>query len=149
MRMLSMSLSLNLENRNVHKNTTKWQNDYVIQSNSFYINSIFSQWLLITSTTILIGIDANVSENATTRRKLAFANLTQTLNLETVLPGNSPTFHHNNGSSTSQIDHILTNDTKLISFLGQKCKLDDSDNLSGHDALLASIKDVNVDNHEN
>ena len=60
--------------------------------------------------------------------------------LKTILPGDDPTFHHNNGFSESQIDHILTNDTELVSYLKQLCKLDDPTNLSSHDAIIGTIQ---------
>ena len=60
--------------------------------------------------------------------------------LKTILPGDDPTFHHNNGFSESQIEHILTNDTELVSYMKQLCKLDDPTNLSSHDAIIGTIQ---------
>ena len=57
-----------------------------------------------------------------------------------MLPGDDPTFHHNNGSSESQIDHILTNNRELINLYQHLCKHDDETNLSSHDASIGSIK---------
>ena len=62
------------------------------------------------------------------------------LMLETTHLGENPTFHHNNGTSESQIDHILTNKPEMVSFLTQPCKLDDPTNLSSHDAIIGKIK---------
>ena len=42
--------------------------------------------------------------------------------------------------SESQIDHILTNNRELVSFLNHLCKKDDPLNLSSHDALVGKIK---------
>ena len=97
------------------------------------------------SSLILIGIDANVSEKSNERRKNAFNKLQETFQLKTILPGTQPTFHHNNGSSESQIDHILTNDKRMVSFYEQRCKYFDSENLSSHDVLVASIKCINIE----
>jgi len=44
----------------------------------------------------------------------AFTEFKETFQLKTVLFGNQPTFHHNNGSS--QMDHILTNNLNVVSF---------------------------------
>ena len=40
----------------------------------------------------------------------------------------------------SQIDHILTNNTEIVSFLNHLCKKDDPINLSSHDALVGKVK---------
>ena len=90
--------------------------------------------------TVIIGIDLNTSEKSTSRRKEAFSAFNSEFELKTILPGEEPTFHHNNGVSESQIDHILTNNTKIVSFLEHKCKLDDPTNLSSHDAILGKLK---------
>ena len=64
------------------------------------------------------------------------------------MPGNEPTFHHNNGISESHIDHILTNNINIVSFLQQKCKLEDSTNISSHDAILGRLK-LNIKQNKN
>ena len=90
-------------------------------------------------------MDANVSMKSNNRRIKAFEEFKETFQLETTFYGNQPTFHHNNGSSESQIDYILTNNLNVVSFLELKCKHNDSDNLSSHDALVASIQGISID----
>ena len=98
---------------------------------------------------IIIGIDSNCSEKATSRRQEAFSKFTDKLKLKTILSGSKATFHHNNGTSESQIDHILTNNSEAVSFLRQLCKYDDPTNLSSHDAIVGEIKLNNVTKHNN
>ena len=93
--------------------------------------------------TIVIGIDANTSIKSSKRRQRIFSEFLQNFSLETILPGDDPTFHHNNGYSESQIDHILTNNREIINFHQQLCKHDDEINLSSHDAIIGSIKILN------
>ena len=89
---------------------------------------------------IMIGIDSNVSENSPRRRKDAFLEFSSTFSLSSILIDQRPTFHHNNGTSETQIDHILTNNCDLVKFKELNCKLFDSDNLSSHDAITGEIK---------
>ena len=97
---------------------------------------------------LVIGLDANSSVKSSSRRQEAFFNFKQKFKLSTILPGNEPTFHHNNGISESHIDHILTNNINIVSFLQQKCKLEDSTNISSHDAILGRLK-LNLKQNKN
>ena len=92
------------------------------------------------SSVLIIGTDSNTSEKSSSRRQLAFSTFTSDFNLQTILQDKEPTFHHNNGSSESQIDHIFTNKPEIVSFLRQLCKLDEPTNLSSHDAIIGKIK---------
>ena len=74
-----------------------------------------------TTSTLLIGLDANCSEKSSPRRKEAFAVFTKECSLKTILPGKEATFHHNNGVSET-LDHILCNNLKLVSFLREGVK---------------------------
>ena len=94
--------------------------------------------------TIIIGTDANTSKKSSNRRQDGFSEFKTKFMLKTILPGDDPTFHHNNGSSESQIDHILTNDTDMVTFINQLCKNDDDRNLSSHDAIIGKIDIDNV-----
>ena len=64
--------------------------------------------------------------------------------LKSVLANNQPTFHHNNQTSTSQIDHILyyipENSTAKIELEKHLCQLENSENISSHDAILGKIE---------
>ena len=97
------------------------------------------------STVIVIGADTNTSIKSTKRRQEAFKNFMNEFNLKSIIDGDKPTFHHNNGTSESQIDHLLTNNTDLVSLSKHLCKLDDETNLSSHDALIGRIS---LDNNE-
>ena len=66
--------------------------------------------------------------------------------METILSGDTPTFHHNNGTSESQIDHIMTNKPEVVTFSMQICKIDKPANLSSHDAIIGSVKVPKTDN---
>ena len=79
-------------------------------------------------TTIIIGLDANTSLKSSRRRQDEFLAFKTKFSLETILPGYEPTFHHNNGSSESQIDHILTNNKDVVEFDKQLCKNIDGTN---------------------
>ena len=92
------------------------------------------------STVIIIGADTNTSTKSTKRRQEAFDNFKNEFCLESIVQGEKPTFHHNNGVSESQIDHILTNNKDLVSFSEHLCKKDDETNLSSHDAIIGNVK---------
>ena len=72
--------------------------------------------------------------------------------LKTVLQNNNPTFHHNNQTSVSQIDHIMyyvPEDSKVkVNLHRHLCQLENSENLSAHDALIGEIT-FPVTNHTN
>ena len=91
-------------------------------------------------TMLIIGMDANTSNKSSSRRQEAFSLFTNKFQLQTILPGSEPTFHHNNGVSESQIDHILTNNLSAVTFLKQICKLDSPTNLSSHDVIMGTLK---------
>ena len=91
-------------------------------------------------TAIVIGIDANTSKRSSKRRQEAFEQFKNEFSLETILAGDKPTFHHNNGLSESQIDFILTNKKALFTSCDQLCTKDEPQNLSSHDALVGNIK---------
>ena len=56
---------------------------------------------------IVLGCDTNQSSKSTRRRTCAMANFLSEFSLNTILENDEPTFHHNNLTSESQIDHIL------------------------------------------
>ena len=93
---------------------------------------------------LLIGLDSNQSDKSSSRRSLAMRTFMSKLSLQTILPGNKPTFHHNNQVSESQIDHILYfipdmyQDTKIV-FADHLCQKENPCNLSSHDVILGQI----------
>ena len=56
---------------------------------------------------ILFGLDSNQSNKSSRRRTDAMLKFKLQFSLGSVLLSDIPTFHHNNQSSVSQIDHIL------------------------------------------
>ena len=92
---------------------------------------------------ILIGLDSNQSDKSSKRRTSAMEGFKKQFSLKSVLLNNQPTFHHNNMTSMSQIDHILYhipgNITAKVELEKHLCKLENSQNLSSHDAILGKI----------
>ena len=90
---------------------------------------------------ILLGCDSNCSEKSSSRRRLAFQNLCQDLDLVRMSPCH-PTFHHHNGMSESNIDTFLISkklSPRMLNLLAH-CTLDTPDNLSSHDPVSASLR---------
>jgi endonuclease/exonuclease/phosphatase (EEP) superfamily protein YafD len=58
------------------------------------------------NTALLIGCDSNQSNKSTNRRTSTMKCLLTEFNLKSIVSGDKPTFHHNNQTSESQIDHI-------------------------------------------
>ena len=59
------------------------------------------------NSSIMIGLDSNQSNKSYRRRTDAMKQFQAQFSFKTVLLNDSPTFHHNNQTSVSQIDHIL------------------------------------------
>ena len=64
-------------------------------------------------------------------------------NLKSILVGDTPTFHHNNQTSETQIDHIYYYIPALsgmnIEFLEQLCLKENPSNLSAHDVIVGKL----------
>ena len=92
---------------------------------------------------IIIGLDTNQSEKSSRRRSDAMKQFCEQFSLQGVLLNDDPTFHHNNQSSTSQIDNILAyfpeKSLLKITLFKHLCTLHNSANLSSHDALVAKL----------
>ena len=95
------------------------------------------------STTLLIGLDSNQSQKSSRPRTEAMNKFINYFSVRSVLENDSPTFHHNNLTSESQIDHILHNmhekSNVKINLKKHLCKLNNFANISSHDALVAEI----------
>ena len=93
---------------------------------------------------VIVGIDSNCSSRSTKRRIEAMNKFLNKISLCTILTTNDATFHHNNGTSQTQIDHIykcIPNNSQIeVSLLHHLCKIEESSNLSSHDALIGKIK---------
>ena len=121
---------------------TAGQDDDFLEEICLLTNEIIQS--LSSETILIIGMDSNCSSKSTKRRQEAFNTFCQQFSLETILPGDVPTFHHNNGTSESQIDHIMTNKPNVLTFSKQLCKLYEPANLSSHDAIIGVL---NVPKH--
>ena len=93
---------------------------------------------------IIIGSDTNQSIKSSKRRTDAMTDFNNEFNLKSIIQSDEPTFHHNNMTSNSQIDHILYNITDEshinLNFHDHLCKLNHHDNLSSHDVIVGKIK---------
>ena len=93
---------------------------------------------------ILIGIDSNQSKKSSKRRTEAMDKFREEFSFKSLLLTDNPTFHHNNQTSSSQIDTILyflPPKSKIdLEFLDHLCKLENSSNLSSHDVILGQLK---------
>ena len=92
---------------------------------------------------VIIGTDTNVSSKSTKRRYSAMQTFLDFHSLKTILPNMEPTFHHNNQSSESQIDHIYfstpENSKISVRYKNQLCLKQNSSNLSSHDILIGEL----------
>ena len=79
---------------------------------------------------ILIGLDTNQSAKSSRRRTDAMKQFCEQFNLKGVLTNSDPTFHHNNQTSSSQIDNILAYIPGKSSIEISLFKLDNFSNLS-------------------
>ena len=93
---------------------------------------------------IIIGTDSNVSIKSSKRRYEAMQHFLEYFSLKTILMSENPTFHHNNQTSESQVDHILIfipDKSKVrIKFKAQLCLKDDSSNISSHDVIIGEVE---------
>ena len=92
---------------------------------------------------IIIGLDSNQSKKSTQRRSGAMKAFMSQFSFQSILPDETPTFHHNNQTSESQIDDILffipDSSQIKIEFSEQLCKLNNPENLSAHDVVVGQI----------
>ena len=96
------------------------------------------------NTTLLIGCDSNQSHKSTNRRTCAMTRFLTEFKLKSILVGDAPTFHHNNQTSESQIDHIYyfipASSEVTVGLLEHLCLKENSSNLSSHDAIVGNVK---------
>ena len=92
---------------------------------------------------IVLGCDTNQSSKSTRRRTCAMANFLSEFSLNTILENDEPTFHHNNLTSESQIDHILycnrESSRSLVKLSEHLCLKNNPTNLSSHDVIVGKI----------
>ena len=92
---------------------------------------------------LIIGADTNESSKSSKRRQRAMSHFKDIFKLQSIIQSDAPTFHHNNQTSESQIDHILvsiqSNANIEVTLEGHLCKLQQSSNLSSHDVIIGSL----------
>ena len=93
---------------------------------------------------IIIGIDSNQSMKSTRRRSKNMNAFVQMFSLQHTFDSPTPTFHHQNQTSTSKIDDILyfvpsKTSAVNVKFMKHLCTLEHSSNLSSHDVILGNI----------
>ena len=100
------------------------------------------------SCTLVIGTDSNVSTKSSRRRIAALELFLEFFSLKTLHNTEHPTFHHNNGTSESQIDHIYVstseNHNVKITMKSLLCLKENSDNVSSHDVILGLLHTPSV-----
>ena len=87
---------------------------------------------------VIIGTDANCSKNSTKRRIDAWEKFCNKFTF-IVHKSDQPTFHHNNGTSESCIDFIVTSEKIKARDLLITCTLDTPQNLSAHDPVTINV----------
>ena len=96
-----------------------------------------------TSDTLILASDTNVSEKSTKRRLNAFKNFKDAHKIVSIMNSSVPTFHHNNQTSESQLDHIYVSSQisgKIsLSFSRLLCLKENASNLSSHDVIVARL----------
>ena len=92
---------------------------------------------------IIIGTDSNVSRKSTKRRSESMKSFLDDFSLGSILQSEQPTFHHNNQTSESQIDHIFIyipdKSSMNIKMKKHLCIKDEPSNLSSHDVIMGEI----------
>ena len=103
--------------------------------------SHLSQYILLHSScedSIIIGTDSNCSSKSSSRRQRSWGSFLDSFSLK-IHSTDSPTFHHNNGTSESTIDFFVTSSALAMEKLRQFCTLDNPLNLSSHDPIFTRI----------
>ena len=99
---------------------------------------------LTDNSAVFIGADTNQSQKSTKRRTEAVEQFKTEFSFRSILLSGEPTFHHNNQTSVSQIDTILSFIPETLgielNFSEHLCKLDFSANLSAHDVIIGKMK---------
>jgi hypothetical protein len=93
---------------------------------------------------LFIGFDSNQSEKSTRRRTNAMNSFLTKFCLETILVDDTPTFHHNNQTAETRIDHMYHNFSKnspiKLSLSENLCPKENPSNLSSNDVIIGKIQ---------
>ena len=88
-------------------------------------------------------MDSNQSKTSSKRRTFAMQGFIEDFGLKTITESDKPTFHHNNGSSESCIDHIYyfipPKSNLSIEFKDHLCTKDIDSNFSSHDVFVGTV----------
>ena len=97
----------------------------------------------IENSIIIIGADSNVSKKSSKRRYEAMLNFLELNSLKSVLLTDEATFHHNNQTSESQVDHIYfyipKNSNIKVAFKEQAWLKKNPSNVSSHDVIVGEV----------
>ena len=97
----------------------------------------------IENSIIIIGADSNVSKKSSKRGYEAMLNLLELNSLKSVLLTDEATFHHNNQTSESQVDHIYfyipKNSNIKVAFKEQAWLKKNPSNVSSHDVIVGEV----------
>ena len=99
---------------------------------------------------LIIGLDSNQSIKSSRRRSEAMSEFMSKFSLTSILKNETPTFHHQNQTSESQIDHILysiPNSAANVSLQKHLCLLEHPHNLSSHDVLIGKLYFPRIEVH--
>ena len=90
---------------------------------------------------LVLGLDSNVSEKSTKRRYTSMNSFVNSHELNSIITSEEPTFHHNNKTSESQIDHVYFSPSETLSIKLQEhiCLKNEPSNFSSHDVLVGVI----------
>ena len=92
---------------------------------------------------VIVGTDSNVSKKSTKRRYEAMNRFLSFQSLKTILPAEEATFHHNNQTSESQVDHVYfyvpDSSNIKVQFKQQLCLKDNPENISSHDVIIGEV----------
>ena len=95
------------------------------------------------NTLLILGTDTNCSDKSTIRRQNAMQKFMDKFSLQSLVSPMNATFHHNNGTSSSQIDNILYHiPNNVKAFMNMKkhlCNRVESSNISAHDVIVGEI----------
>ena len=92
---------------------------------------------------LVIGADVNCSDKSTLRRQQAWKNFCEFHELKNYR-SQYPSFHHNNGTSSSFIDLFAASSSLGMSDILQHCTLETPLNLSSHDPIETTV-DIPID----
>ena len=96
---------------------------------------------------VIIGADMNCSTKSTSRRQEALQYFLSDLSLS-IHTAPNPTFHHNNGSSESNIGYFVTSSALVLERLTQFCTLEYPLNMSSHDPIFTKVVLEDIIEHE-